>query len=196
MTSPPLEGSLEVRVGVRLDRAMRARLDRFALEMARARGLSLEQYSELVRSDDTARQELVDRLVVPTTSFFRHPEQFEAGCGRKHDQACNRQADSLAGGRGVTKNLVQAEALYKASCDGGDIAGWQHMNSRASVSSCPLSDSSSGAGATNSSAGANAAAAASRRRRAESLRISSVIRRDATVISQPRGLSGTPPAGH
>src|SRR5207245_4167144 len=78
VSSQPLEGSLEVRVGLRLDRAMRARLDQFARETARERGLSLDQYSDLVHADDAARQDLVDRLVVPTTSFFRHPEQFEA----------------------------------------------------------------------------------------------------------------------
>jgi chemotaxis protein methyltransferase CheR len=78
VTQQPLEGSLEGRVGLRLDRAMRLRLDRYAREGARARALSLADYANLVRDDDVARQDLVDRLVVPTTSFFRHPEQFEA----------------------------------------------------------------------------------------------------------------------
>jgi chemotaxis methyl-accepting protein methylase len=73
-----IEGSLEGRVGLRLDRAMRLRLDRYAREAARARGLSMDDYAELVRTDDAARQALVDGLVVPTTSFFRHPEQFDA----------------------------------------------------------------------------------------------------------------------
>jgi chemotaxis methyl-accepting protein methylase len=57
---------------------MRLRLDRYARDAARARALSLVDYANLVRDDDSARQDLVDRLVVPTTSFFRHPEQFEA----------------------------------------------------------------------------------------------------------------------
>jgi chemotaxis methyl-accepting protein methylase len=74
----PLEGSLEGRVGLRIDRAMRLRLDRYVREAARTRALSLDDYANLIRDDDAARQALVDRLVVPTTSFFRHPEQFEA----------------------------------------------------------------------------------------------------------------------
>jgi len=74
----PLVGSVEGRVGLRLDRAMRLRLDRYARDAARTRALSLDDYANLVRDDDAARQDLVDRLVVPTTSFFRHPEQFEA----------------------------------------------------------------------------------------------------------------------
>ena len=78
MSLQPLEGALERRIGLRLDRAMRVRLDRYANEAARASGLSLDDYSELIRADDAARQALVDRLVVPTTYFFRHPEQFEA----------------------------------------------------------------------------------------------------------------------
>jgi chemotaxis methyl-accepting protein methylase len=78
VSSEPLEGALEGRVGLRLDRAMRARLDRCAREFAQARDLSLAEYTDLIRADDEARQALVDRLVVPTTSFFRHPEQFEA----------------------------------------------------------------------------------------------------------------------
>jgi hypothetical protein len=60
----------------------------------------------------------------------------------------------------------------------GLSAGWQHMNSTTSVSSV--------SGTTASGAG-RAATRSSRRRRACSLRSRSVIRRDATWISQPRG---------
>ena len=45
-------------------------------------------------------------------------------------------------------------------------------------------------------AGVQVAAVSSRRRRACSLRSRSVSRRDATVMSQPRGLSGMPSVGH
>ena len=55
---------------------------------------------------------------------------------------------------------------------------------------------SPGGGATSSSGGTRVAAVISRRRRACSLRHSSVSLRDATVISQPRGLAGTPWSGH
>ena len=83
-----------------------------------------------------------------------------------------------------------------ASCDAGERAGWQQRMSRVSVSSCSGACSSPGAGAKASSAGTCAAAVSSRRRRACSLRSWSVSRREATVTSQPRGLSGMPSAGH
>jgi chemotaxis methyl-accepting protein methylase len=57
---------------------MRLRLEQHAREAAGSRGLSLADYAELLRRDHGARQALVDRLLVPTTSFFRHPEQFDA----------------------------------------------------------------------------------------------------------------------
>ena len=66
MSPQRLHGSLEGRVGLRLDRAMRLRLDRYVREAARACDLSLEAYAQLVHADDAARQALVDRLVVPT----------------------------------------------------------------------------------------------------------------------------------
>lgn len=56
--------------------------------------------------------------------------------------------------------------------------------------------SAPGSGATNASRGVNAAAFSSRSRRASSPRNASVSRREATLISHPRGLSGTPFAGH
>ena len=64
------------------------------------------------------------------------------------------------------------------------------------MSSCAGSTSTSGAGVTARSLGSNAAVASSRRRRADSLRSWSVRRRDATVISHARGLSGRPSVGH
>lgn len=56
--------------------------------------------------------------------------------------------------------------------------------------------SAPGAGATNASRGVNAAALSSRSRRASSLRNASVRRREATLMSHSRGLSGTPFDGH
>jgi hypothetical protein len=76
----------------------------------------------------------------------------------------------------------------RATWEGGVSDGWQHSSSRVRVSST--------AGASSGSGAAIAAAVSSRRRRAVSLRHSSVRRREATVISQPVGLAGTPSAGH
>jgi len=77
-----------------------------------------------------------------------------------------------------------------ATWEAADSAGWQHKNSRVSVSSSSETGSSSAAGATASSAGNREAATSSRCLRALSLRIWSVMRREATVISHPLGFSG------
>ena len=82
-----------------------------------------------------------------------------------------------------------------AICEAGDSAGWQHMNSRMSVSSGPAG-AVSAAGASHCPGSVHRATVSSRRWRACSLRSRSVSLREATVISQPRGLSGTPSAGH
>src|SRR5690606_27058245 len=46
-------------------------------------------------------------------------EAFVASCGRKHEDACVRQADLLAGGFGITKDVAKAEQLYRTRCDAG-----------------------------------------------------------------------------
>ena len=78
---------------------------------------------------------------------------------------------------------------------GEDRSGWQQPNSRASESSRPAISASAG-GPSNSDGGVATATSSSRARRDCSLRTWSIRRREATVISQPRGLSGTPPDGH
>ncbi len=84
-----------------------------------------------------------------------------------------------------------------ASCDGADSVGWQHRNSSVSVSSAAgAAQASSAAGARAASTGRSAASRSSRRRLAVSLRTWSVMRRAATVTSQPRGLAGMPSSGH
>ena len=97
----------------------------------------------------------------------------------------------------ATSAVVRPPTARRVSAiwEAGDSAGWQHMNSRMSVSS----DSAAGrsaAGASHCSGSVHRATASSRRWRACSLRSRSVSRRAATVISQPRGLSGTPSRGH
>ena len=88
-----------------------------------------------------------------------------------------------------------------ASCDGGDRSGWQQRNSSVSVSSCSAAASGApgapaGPPATRAAGGSATNSPSSRRRRATSARTSSVSRREATVISHPAGLSGTPSRGH
>jgi chemotaxis protein methyltransferase CheR len=78
MTMQRLESRLEARLGLQLDRAMRHRLQQLVAEAAAERHMDLGACAELLSRDDGARQALVNRLVVPTTAFFRHPEQFDA----------------------------------------------------------------------------------------------------------------------
>jgi len=75
----------------------------------------------------------------------------------------------------------------RGMADAGVSDGWQHMNIRISESSRP--------GAGSGGVSDHEAARSSRRRRASSLRYRSAIRRDATRMSQPNGLSGSPSTG-
>ena len=47
---------------------------------------------------------------------------FVASCGRKSDDGCLRQADLLADGWGITKDVAKAEELYRSRCDAGRAA--------------------------------------------------------------------------
>ena len=49
-------------------------------------------------------------------------EAFVASCGRKNEDACVRQADLLAGGFGISKDVAKAEQLYRTRCDAGSSA--------------------------------------------------------------------------
>lgn len=80
-----------------------------------------------------------------------------------------------------------------AICDAGESDGWQHMNSKMSVSSDSRAGVSAG-GADRCSGRIHWDAVSSRRWRACSRRRRSVSLREATVISQARGLSGIPPS--
>lgn len=44
---------------------------------------------------------------------------YKAGCERKNEVGCIRQADLLANGAGVSKDIAKAEELYKTTCDAG-----------------------------------------------------------------------------
>jgi chemotaxis protein methyltransferase CheR len=78
MTMQRLESWLEAQLGLQLDRAMRHRLQQLVAEATAKHHLDLGAFAELLNRDDGARQALVNALVVPTTAFFRHPEQFDA----------------------------------------------------------------------------------------------------------------------
>ena len=66
------------RVGLRLDAAIQGRLNRCVQEAATARKQDLPAYVASLESDAGALQDLLDRITVQETSFFRDPGQFVA----------------------------------------------------------------------------------------------------------------------
>ena len=67
---------------------------------------------------------LGNQLAASTSESDRRKsyEVFSASCGRKSDDGCLRQADLLADGWGITKDVAKAESLYRARCDEGRAA--------------------------------------------------------------------------
>ncbi|MEO8293118.1 MAG: CheR family methyltransferase [Actinomycetota bacterium] len=66
------------RTGIRLATSENGRLLRALSDEARARGLSPEALAALLDEDPRALQDLVERITVHETSFFRDPGQFRA----------------------------------------------------------------------------------------------------------------------
>ena len=66
------------RVGLRLDSATQSRLARCVHDAAAARGQDVADYVASLDRDPSALQELLDRVTVQETAFFRDPGQFEA----------------------------------------------------------------------------------------------------------------------
>ena len=69
---------LERDVGLRFDGAGLRRLERAVLETAAARGVAPEVQADLSATDVAARADLVDRVTVQETSWFRDPPFFAA----------------------------------------------------------------------------------------------------------------------
>jgi chemotaxis methyl-accepting protein methylase len=66
------------RVGMRLDPATQSRLTRCVQEAAAARKQDVQVYVASLEHDASALQDLLDRVTVQETSFFRDPGQFAA----------------------------------------------------------------------------------------------------------------------
>ena len=79
MSLQPLEGALERRIGLRLDRAMRARLDRYAKEAARSNGLSLDDSLQFMKGIGPQAAAALERLNLRTVGdLLRHiPRRWE-----------------------------------------------------------------------------------------------------------------------
>jgi chemotaxis methyl-accepting protein methylase len=97
-------GLLARRVGLRLDPALRHRLERCVREGADAHHLVLEQYVAALESNQSLFQDLVNRVTVQETAFFRDPGQFE----------------TLA--RHVLPGLPEPVLIWSAGCANGQEA--------------------------------------------------------------------------
>jgi chemotaxis methyl-accepting protein methylase len=69
------------RVGLRLDHAIRARLVNAVHDEAERRGLGLDAYVTALDGDPVALQDLLNRVTVQETAFFRDPGQFAVLAG-------------------------------------------------------------------------------------------------------------------
>lgn len=76
MTTP--ERFLAERIGLRVDGATRARLDRVVRDAARRAGCPEDRFGQMLGEDPQRAQDLIDSVTVQESSFFRHPEQFDA----------------------------------------------------------------------------------------------------------------------
>ena len=89
MTQPPPEVTdlLERRFGLRSDGAAASRMARALRGCARRAGCSPEEFAARLRHDEAALAELVERVTVHESSFFRHEPQFEvvARAAAAHD---------------------------------------------------------------------------------------------------------------
>jgi chemotaxis protein methyltransferase CheR len=71
-------GLLARRVGLRLDPGLRHRLERCVREGADAHHLALDRYVAALESNPAVFQDLLNRVTVQETAFFRDPGQFQA----------------------------------------------------------------------------------------------------------------------
>lgn len=95
---------LDLRIGLRGEPSLRARLRRCVLDEAALLGEDIGTYLETLSGPSPALQGLVDRITVQETAFFRHPEHFEI----------------LA--RDVLPSLRQPVRIWSAACANGQEA--------------------------------------------------------------------------
>lgn len=81
MTKSPVDDAallLRERVGLKEEAAGRARLQRLLEESATQAGMPVDSYLEMVGAKPEALGDLIDRVTVQHSDFFRDPAQFEA----------------------------------------------------------------------------------------------------------------------
>lgn len=95
---------LQSHLGLRADESAHRRLSRCVADEATRRGIDVEHYVALLQSDAEAVQELVDRITVQETAFFRDNAQLDAF--RQH----------------VLTTLPRPFTLWSAGCANGQEA--------------------------------------------------------------------------
>lgn len=81
MSTSPLDRAavlIQSRAGLKAEPASRARLERLLQESASLAGVPLQSYVNMVDTQPAAFDELLDRVTVQHSSFFRDPAQFVA----------------------------------------------------------------------------------------------------------------------
>jgi chemotaxis protein methyltransferase CheR len=81
MNTSPLDRAtvlIQARAGLKAEPASRARLERLLQESANLAGVPLSSYVNMVDSQPAAFDDLLDRVTVQHSSFFRDPAQFVA----------------------------------------------------------------------------------------------------------------------
>ena len=73
----PPDRFLAERIGLRVDGSARARLDRVIRDAVRDAGCAELRFGRMLEEDRARAQDLIDRVTVQETAFFRHPQQFE-----------------------------------------------------------------------------------------------------------------------
>jgi chemotaxis methyl-accepting protein methylase len=75
-TQARVEALISARVGMRIDGAVGARVQNGLIELAASRKVGLHDYVDLASANAEVFQELLDRVTVQETSFFRDDPQF------------------------------------------------------------------------------------------------------------------------
>jgi chemotaxis protein methyltransferase CheR len=91
-------------IGLRTEPALRGRLERCIRDDAADGGLDVDSYADTLTGGGSALQNLVNRVTVQETAFFRHPEHF----------------DLLASG--ILRGLTQPVRIWSAACSNGQEA--------------------------------------------------------------------------
>jgi chemotaxis protein methyltransferase CheR len=115
-------------VGLRFEPAIRGRLSRCLIEAAQARGLDTVSYVALLERDADAVQDLLNRVTVQETSFFRDPLQFIALA----EQILPAQAGPLTVWSSACANGQEAYSLAMTLAESG-IDDWKVVASDVST---------------------------------------------------------------